>query len=190
MHNTCVAAPGPYNCGNLKRLAEEFKAYIPPQIQRNEIKEWWAKRGPVKGGDINDSFFGRGRFFESLARITKFKNWKWTMDISKTFKTIDFYIKDGTKNLVASLKTTKSSPSEWLNYNKKHLQELADLERLKKITDAGRTIDADEVWLFIAVPKEKLSEWSNFVLTPQNTGIANIGKIKVEVFSMDKALNL
>lgn len=112
------------------------------------------------------------------------------MDISKTFKTIDFYIKDGTKNLVASLKTTKSSPSEWLNYNKKHLQELADLERLKKITDAGRTIDADEVWLFIAVPKEKLSEWSNFVLTPQNTGIANIGKIKVEVFSMDKALNL
>ena len=178
-------------CGNLRRLATDFHAYVTPQIQRNEIKDWWAKRGPVKGGDINDSFFGRGRFFEHLARITKFKSWNWTMDIGKTFKAIDFYKRVGTKKLVGSLKTTKSSPTEWINYNKKHLEALVEGANASQFTDAGRRIDADEVWLFIAVPKDNLGDWTNFASTTlKNSGIANIGKIKVEVFSMDKALGI
>lgn len=112
------------------------------------------------------------------------------MDISKIFKTIDFYKRVGTKNLVGSLKTTKSSPTEWINYNKRHLEALVAGEQVGRFTDAGRTIDANEVWLFIAVPKEKLEDWSNFILTTQNTGVVGVGRLKIEVFSMDKALGI
>ncbi|MEZ5032912.1 MAG: Hint domain-containing protein [Saprospiraceae bacterium] len=171
------------SCGSLKKLAADFKAYLPPATQRNEIVEWWAKKGPVKGGDINDSFFGRGRFFEQLTRITKFNTWKWTNDIKSNFKAIDFYKKSGSKNLVASLKSTKSDPSVWLNYNTKHLDELLDIEKKGQIIDKV-TLKADEVWLYIAVPKAELSKWSSFSLP------SKYSKIKVEIFTMDNALGI
>ncbi len=171
VHNTC---------GDLKKLANLFINNIPKSLKSQQIAEWWAKKGPVKGGDILDSFFGRGRFFETLLSKTKFSSWNWTNVINPNFKAIDFYKKIGSKNLVASLKTTKSSPGEWLNYNSKHLDDLADIAKYKKITD-GVTLKADEVWLYVAVPANKVNEWANFA-TFQNLGQRGI---KFEVFTVE-----
>lgn len=69
------------------------------------------------------------------------------------------------------------------------MQDLVDIAKNKGITD-GKKIDANEVWLFIAVPKDKLNDWANFATTLQNSGIPGIDKIKLEVFSMEKVLNI
>ena len=168
------------SCGDLDKLANKFINNLTKSLKSQQIAEWWAKKGPVKGGDILDSFFGRGRFFETLLSKTKFSSWKWTNDFNPNFKAIDFYKKVGSKNLVASLKTTKSSPGEWLNYNSKHLDELEKIAVNKKITD-GKTLIADEVWLYIVVPANKVNEWANFA-TFQNLGEKGI---KFEVFTVE-----
>ncbi|MBK9567073.1 MAG: hypothetical protein IPO37_18455 [Saprospiraceae bacterium] len=49
-----------------------------------------------------------------------------------------------------------------------------------KITD-GITLKADEVWLYIAVPANKVNEWANFA-TFQNLGKRGI---KFEVFTIE-----
>lgn len=115
------------DCGELTRLANKFINNFSKSLKSQEIAKWWAKKGPTKGGDILDSFFGRGRFLETLMFKTKFSGWKWTNTIKSNFFAIDFCGKLGKKNVVASLKTTKSCPSEWLQYNSKHLKDLAKI---------------------------------------------------------------
>jgi hypothetical protein len=80
------------SCGDLKKLSDDFVKNFNASLKKQEIANWWAKKGPTKGGDINDSFFGRGRFFETLLRKTKFSGWSWTNDIKSNFKAIDFSI--------------------------------------------------------------------------------------------------
>ena len=169
-HNYLVGTEGflvHNDCGDLDVLATKFMQNFSPQLKKLQIAEWWAKKGPIKGGDINDSFFGRGRFFERLVRKSKFASWKWTND----------------------LKSTKSNPSEWLNYNKDHLKELIKIAKDKKIID-GKQLDADEVFLFITVPHDKLGDWSNFSTTLLNSGLPDINKIKLEIFSMENVLRI
>lgn len=168
------------NCGDLGKLATKFINNFSKASKGQQIAEWWAKKGPTKGGDILDSFFGRGRFFETLLSKTKFSSWKWTNTIKPNFFAIDFYKKIGSKNLVASLKTTKSSPSEWLEYNSKHIEDLSKIASKGKVID-GVTLIADEVWLYIAVPVNKINEWANFA-TFQNLGQKGI---KFEVFTVE-----
>ena len=191
-HNYLVGTEGflvHNDCGDLDVLATKFMQNFSPQLKKLRIAEWCAKKGPIKGGDINDSFFGRGRFFERLVRKSKFASWKWTNDLKSNFKAIDFYKKEGIKNIVGSLKSTKSNPSEWLNYNKDHLKELIKIAKDKKIID-GKQLDADEVFLFITVPHDKLGDWSNFSTTLLNSGLPDINKIKLEIFSMENVLRI
>lgn len=50
----------------------------------------------------------------------------------------------------------------------------------KQVID-GATLKADEVWLYIAVPVNKINEWANFA-TFQNLGQKGI---KFEVFTVE-----
>jgi len=196
-HNYLVGQEGLVvhnSCGKIDDFVKKFNTHLSPSIKIAEIQEWWAKGWPVKGNYL-ESFFGRGMFFEKLLRQSKFKDWKWTGDISSTFPGIDFYRIIAGKNVVASLKSSNMPPLVWLNTerNKDHLQVLVKGMKNKQFAQsAQKVVKADEVRLIIAVPQAKLSDYSNFesqvhALKSQFPGI---DKIKVEVVTIENALGL
>ncbi len=95
---------------------------------------------------------------------------------------------------MASLKSTNSTPDNWLNSavagakNRKHLEDLVEGANNRSFSGSGRVINADEVKLIIAVPKAKLSEFANFESFIHNSGINGVRNIKVEVISIDQVL--
>lgn len=177
MHNTCAAAPGPYNCGDLDVLANRFINNFSKSLKKSQIAEWWAKGYPA--------FFARGTFFEKLmARSAKYsKNLGWT-HTSHTQDVIDFFKKSGNKYEVVSMKTTyQETVSQWMSSNSVHLSKFNDLN--KKWVPNNQSIQEIRK-LHIYVQDANLGNYSSWITTIK----AKYKNIDVEFSSIEKEFNL
>lgn len=114
------------------------------------------------------------------------------MVVSSNFKAIDFYKKNSLKYYASSLKTcNRFSVSNLLNDSKfRTLLNDLTVGAEKKIFKGINDIRADEVHLYIAVPKDKLAMFENIEAAIHVLDIKNIGKVKVFVTTIENAVGL
>lgn len=112
--------------------------------------------------------------------------------VSSNFKAIDFYKKNSLKYYASSLKTcNRFSVSNLLNDSKfRTLLNDLTVGAEKKIFKGINDIRADEVHLYIAVPKDKLAMFENIEAAIHVLDIKNIGKVKVFVTTIENAVGL